>query len=191
MRLIIFFSLSMLLWTAQAPAHGPVRQKVEEAVTINAPAQKVWEAIKEPCSIKEWHPEVTDCSQEGASNKGAKRKLILKNGGWIVEELKNYNDKRMMYSYKFNLDDMSAAKTIVHANQEIKVPVLPVANYSDSIEVKKIDANTAKVIWKGAFYRAYMNNNPPPEMNEAAATGTVTAFYRSGLDNLKQLIEKP
>lgn len=185
------FSLLVLLWPVSAWAHGPVRQKVEEKVTINAPAEKVWEAIKEFCSIKQWHPKVSDCTLEGSSKKGAKSKLTLANGGWIVEELKNYDDQKMMYSYKFNIDDMSTAKTIVHASQEVKVPVLPVANFSGSIEVKKKADNTAEVIWKGAFYRAYMNNNPPPEMNEEAAIQAVTDFYRSGLDNLKQLVEKP
>lgn len=184
------FSLLALLWSLSALAHGPVRQKVEEKVTINAPAGKVWEAIKEFCAIKQWHPKVTDCSEEGDHKKGAKRKLTLTDGGWIVQELKNYNDKKMMYSYKFNVDDMNAIKTIVHASQELKVPVLPVANYSGSIEVKQKGDNAAEVIWKGAFYRAYMNNNPPPEMNEEAAIKAVTDFYRSGLDNLKQLLEK-
>lgn len=190
-KFMAFFPLLALLWAVSASAHGPVRQKVEETVTINASAEKVWETIKELCSLKQWHPKVSDCTQEGATNKGAKRKLTLANSGWIVEELKNYNDKKMMYSYKFNVDDMSAAKTIVHASQEVKVPVLPVANYSGSIEVKKKGDNAAEVIWKGAFYRAYMNNNPPPEMNEEAAIRAVTDFYRSGLDNLKQLVEKP
>lgn len=188
MQLVMaFFPLLALLWAVSASAHGPVRQKVEETATINAPAEKVWEAIKEFCSIQEWHPKVTGCHHDGAYKKGAKRKLTLANGGWIVEELKQYNDKKWMYAYK--IKQMSAAKTIVHASQEVEVPVLPVANFAGSLEVKKIDDNTAKVIWKGAFYRAYMNNNPPAEMNEEVATKSVQEYYRSGLDNLKQRLE--
>nr|BAL53160.1 hypothetical conserved protein [uncultured Gammaproteobacteria bacterium] len=187
-KLSAVFPLLVLVWSASATAHGPVRQKVEEKVTINAPAEKVWETVKEFCSIKQWHPKVSDCTAEGASNK--KYKLTLSGGGWVVEELKGRNDAKMAYSYKFNVDDMSAAKTIVHASQEIQVPVLPVANFSGSLEVKK-QSDKAVVIWKGAFYRAYMNNNPPPEMNEEAAIRAITDFFRSGLDNLKQLLEKP
>jgi mxaD protein len=177
-----------LLWSASALAHGPVRQKVEEKVTINAPAEKVWEAIRDLCSIKTWHPKVKDCTLEGEQN--TKRKLSLADGGWIVETLKQHDEKKRLISFKFNFDDVSAAKTIVYAGQEIQVPVLPVANYSDSLEVKQQGEKT-EVIWKGAFYRAYMNNNPPPEMNEDAAVRAVSEFYRSGLDKLKQVVEKP
>jgi hypothetical protein len=46
------------------------------------------------------------------------------------------------------------------------------------------------VTWKAAYYRAYMNNNPPEEMNEAAANTAVTAVLKAGLDNLKALAEK-
>ncbi len=185
-----FIALLTLLWSVSASAHGPVRQKVVEKVTVNAPAEKVWEAIKDLCSIKTWHPKVKDCALEGDLKQNAKRKLSLADGGFIVQTLKQYDEEKRLYSFKFNFDDVSAAKTIVYAGQEIQVPVLPVANYSDSLEIKQKGEKT-EVIWKGAFYRAYMNNNPPPEMNEDAAVRAVTEFYRNGLAKLKQVVEEP
>jgi len=188
-KLIILVPLLTLIWTSMASAHGPVRQKVQEEIAINAPAEKVWEIIKTPCSMKQWHPEVIDCTLKGEAKKGAEIKVSLKNGGWIVEALKKIDDKKMTFSYKFNTDDISISKTIVHANKEIGVPVLPVANYSGSLTVKKVDDKTSKVIWKSAFYRAYMNNNPPEEMNEEAGIKAVTQFMTSGLENLKKTLE--
>ncbi len=36
----------LFFFTTAASAHGPVRQKAEEQITINAPAEKVWAIIK-------------------------------------------------------------------------------------------------------------------------------------------------
>ncbi|GAB4355768.1 MAG: hypothetical protein Kow0060_07990 [Methylohalobius crimeensis] len=182
--------LLALFWAVSASAHGPVRQKTQEAIVINAPADKVWEIIKAPCGIKDWHPQVAGCDAEGSQEEGAKRKLTLVDEGWVNQELKKYDEKKKLIGYKFNFNDVSTAQTIVHAGEEIQVPMFPVANYSDMLFVKSKGADKSQVVWRGAFYRAYMNNNPPAEMNEEAAINTMNAFYRSGLEGLKQLLEK-
>jgi len=69
------------------------------------------------------------------------------------------------------------------------VPVLPVDNYAASIDLTA-NGDTTVVSWKAGYYRAYMNNNPPEEMNEEAANTAVTALLKSGLQNLKVLAEK-
>ena len=46
------------------------------------------------------------------------------------------------------------------------------------------------MLWKAAFYRAYVNNDPPPELNEAAAIKAVTEFFQAGLNNIKSTLEK-
>ncbi len=186
-KLISLLPLLALVWVAAAEAHGPSRQKIVVEVTIKAPADQVWEAVKDFCSIEKWHPDVTACVHEGGYEKGATRKLTLANGGWIVDELKKYDPKKRMYKYR--IDEMSAVGTMVWSGEEVPIPVIPVANYSAVIEVKPVDDNTTKVLWKGAFYRAYMKNNPPEELNEDTAIKAATEFHRKGLDNLKQLVE--
>lgn len=47
------------------------------------------------------------------------------------------------------------------------------------------------VEWRGAFYLGYPNNDPPPDLNDEAATKAVSAVYRGGLDALKAKLEKP
>lgn len=187
MKKIALLSLSSLFFfTVAANAHGPVRQKAEEEITINAPAEKVWNLIKDYGDMS-WHPGIKNTTVDNGNNKGSIRVLTLAEGGTITEELKKYDAKKMTYAYK--ITDMSAAKTITHAGAEEKVPVLPVDNYAASIEVEA-KGDTSLVSWKAGYYRAYMNNNPPAEMNEEAANSAVTSVLKDGLANLKVLAEK-
>jgi carbon monoxide dehydrogenase subunit G len=179
-------ALLVALFASSVQAHGPVRQKVEEEITINAPAQKVWDIIKNFDDMS-WLPAVQSTSGKGGNEKGATRVLTLKSGGTITEELKKYDDAGKTYAYK--ITEMSTAKTISHAGAEEKVPVLPVDNYAANIEIEA-KGDTSVVSWKAGFYRAYTNNNPPAEMNEEAANTAVKGVFKDGLENLKKLAEK-
>jgi mxaD protein len=185
-KITLFVSVLMFFFTAVANAHGPVRQKAEEEITINAPAEKVWSIIKNYGDMS-WLPAVKSVTVDKGNEKGSIRVLTLKDGGTITEELKKHDDKAMSYAYK--ITEMSTAKTITHAGVEEKVPVLPVDNYAASIDLTA-NGDTTVVSWKAGYYRAYMNNNPPEEMNEEAANTAVTAILKSGLQNLKALAEK-
>ncbi len=182
----ILFPLLAFTFVSAVNAHGPVRQKVEEEITINAPAQKVWDIIKKYDDMS-WLPAVKSTSGTGGNEKGANRILTLQDGGTITEELKKYDDAGMSYAYK--ITEMSTAKTISHAGAEEKVPVFPVDNYAASIEVQA-KGDSSVVSWKAGFYRAYTNNNPPAEMNEEAANTAVKTTFTAGLENLKKLAEK-
>ncbi len=185
-KITLIASAVLFLFTATTHAHGPVRQKAEEQITINAPAEKVWAIIKNFDDMS-WHPGIFNTTAEGGNTKGAKRVLTLKDGGTITEELKKYDEAKMSYAYK--MTDISSEKTIMHAGAEEKVPVLPVDNYSATIEVEA-KGDTSVVNWTAGYYRAYTNNNPPAEMNEEAANREVNAILKRGLINLKTLAEK-
>ncbi len=185
-KLYLSIPLLTFCFLSTAFAHGPVRQKVEEEITINAPAQKVWGIIKNYGDVA-WLPAVKSVTSQGGNEKGATRVLTLQNGGTITEELKKHDDTGMSYAYK--ISEMSTSKTISHAGAEEKVPVLPVDNYAANIEVEA-KGDTSVVTWKAGFYRAYTNNNPPPEMNEEAANTAVKTVFKDGLENLKKLAEK-
>ncbi len=185
-KLTLLLSLGAFMFTSVASAHGPVRQKLEKDITINAPAAKVWSIIKEYNDLA-WLPAVKGVTATGGNEKGAVRTLTLKNGGTITEELKKYDAEKMSYDYK--ITDMSSTHTIVHSGVEEKVPVFPVDNYAASIKVED-KGGSSVVSWKTGYYRAYMNNNPPAEMNEEAANTAVGAVLTDGLANLKALAEK-
>lgn len=179
-------SIALFLFSAVAAAHGPVRQKLDEEIQINAAPEKVWSLIKDFDNMS-WHPGIASVKGEGGNKKGATRVLTLKDGGTINEEMKKYDEKAMEYAYK--ITDMSTVKTITHSGEQVPVPVLPVTNYAASIGVEAKDGGSL-VSWKAAYYRGYMNNNPPEELNEDAANTAVASVLKAGLENLKKLAEQ-
>lgn len=161
----------LLAASASGLAHGPTRQKVTEKVTIEAPADAVWAAIKNFNALKDWHPAVAESPADKGNAVGSVRSLKLKDGGTLVETLESYDDAQKKYSYRAK--DGGA---------------LPVTNYTSTLSVVA-DGGKSTVEWRGAFYRGFPNNNPPPEQNDEAALKAVTGVYRIGLGNLKKLIE--
>ncbi len=175
LRSLVFgLMLIPLTLVSAANAHGPTRQKVTETVEINAPAAKVWEVIGNFQDLN-WHPAVEKTEGEGGNEPDkAKRTLTLKGGGQIHEALVKYNAKAHMMKYEIT---------------DVDVKVLPVKNYSSILKVEDEGDGKSKVTWRGAFYRGYMNNNPPPELSDEAAVKAVTGVYRGGLDELKKKLE--
>ncbi|MBL0720812.1 SRPBCC family protein [Piscinibacter sp. Jin2] len=155
-----------------AAAHGPTRQKASEVITIDAPPAAVWALIKDFSALSKWHPAVAESPADKGNEVGSVRQLKLKNGGALTETLEGYNAEKMSYSYRAK--DGGA---------------LPVTNYTSTITVMD-EGGKAKVQWRGAFYRGYPNNDPPPDQNDEAAVKAITGVYQSGLQNLKALAEK-
>jgi mxaD protein len=178
---------ALLLFTSLANAHGPVRQDTDESITINAPAEKVWVVIKDFGDIATWHSGVFTSTSEGGNLKGGTRVLTLKDGNTVTEELKKYDEAKFAYAYK--ITSMSTVRTITYAGNEEKVPAIPVDNFSATISLEP-KGDTTVVTWKAGYYRAYMNNNPPEELNETTANAAVKEFISTGLIDLKALAEK-
>ncbi|PZQ51457.1 MAG: hypothetical protein DI556_04655 [Rhodovulum sulfidophilum] len=157
-----------------ASAHGPVRQKVEQTVEIAAPPETVWAKIGHFNDMS-WLPGIFSTEADKGDEIGSVRTLTLANadGPKIVEVLDKYDAAKMSYKYRI---------------ESVDVSVLPVTNYASTIEVEPTAAGSL-VHWKGAFYRGFPNNNPPPELNDEAAVKAVTDLYRAGLDALKAEVE--
>lgn len=170
-RMALAIAIAGLL-PAVACAHGPSRQKVTETIEINAPAAKVWEAIGNFQDMS-WHPAFTKTEGTGDNKPGATRKLTLGTGATIDEKLIKYNAESMTYSYEIT---------------QVDVKVVPVSNYSSSISVTG-EGDKSTVEWKGAFYRGYVNNDPPPDQSDEAAVKAITGVYKDGLAALKKKIE--
>lgn len=175
-RRTVLTGIALAALASIAVAHGPTRQKHTETVEIDAPAAKVWERIGNFQDMS-WHPAVKKSEGSGGNDIGATRKLILDDEGkaTIDEELYKYDAGAMTYSYRIT---------------KVDVQVLPVTNYSSHLSVKALGDNKTEVEWRGAFYRGYPNNDPPPELNEEAAIKAVSGVYRAGLDQLKKELEK-
>jgi hypothetical protein len=172
LRAVALGLASLALIPNIALAHGPTRQKVTETVEINAPADKVWATIGNFQDMS-WHPAVAKLEGTGGNDANATRTLTLTSGGTIEEKLLSHDPAKMIYKYEIT---------------KVDPKVLPVNNYSSNLSVKG-EGGKSTVEWKGAFYRGYMNNDPPPDLTDEASKKAVEGVYRAGLDALKKKLE--
>ncbi|MES9815376.1 MAG: SRPBCC family protein [Candidatus Thiodiazotropha sp.] len=172
-KCIVLLSILMIFATL-AQAHGPTRQKMVVTQQISAPPQAVWDIVKNFHDMS-WHPAIARTEGDGGNTIGATRTLTLGNGGQIHEKLEKHDDTKHSFFYRITAVD---------------VKVLPVTNYSAWFSIKPSGSGGSLVTWKGAFYRGYPNNEPPPELNDQAAKDAVKGVYESGLANLKKLAEQ-
>lgn len=170
-RLFLAASVAALV-PSLALAHGPTRQKVTLTTEVAAEPAEVWEAVGNFQDMS-WHPAVHSTTGEGGNDIDATRVLTLgEDGGPTISEiLYKYSAEKMSYSYRIT---------------DVLVEVLPVTNYSSHLTVKPRDGGGSIVEWRGAFYRGYPNNDPPPELNDEAAINAVSAVYQAGLDALAE-----
>jgi hypothetical protein len=161
----------VFLASPPALAHGPTRQKLELSVEVEASPDKVWAVIGNFHDLS-WVPAVAKVDGPGGNDPDtAKRAVTLKSGGsWRDEELSDYDGAKFTYG-----------TFLPH----VDVKVLPVADFSSHISVKAEAGGKSLVEWRSAFYRGYPNNDPPPDLNEAAAKKAVTDFCQPALDGLK------
>lgn len=165
---------SLIVCSTTAWAHGPTRQKVVIEQAISAPPDKVWEIIGNFQDMS-WHPAITKTEGEGGNMPGATRVLTLANGGQIFETLEKHD---------------AADHSMFYRIENVDVKVLPVTNYSSWLSVTPGADGGSTVTWKGAFYRGYPNNDPPPELNDEASVAAVTGVYQAGLANVKTMAEQ-
>lgn len=172
LKRLVMAALALSLFPALASAHGPTRQKVTETIEINAAPDKVWAVLGKFDDLG-WHPMMAKTEAQGGNAPGASRKLTTKDGGTMDEKLVKHSDADKTYAYEITAVD---------------VKVLPVTNYSASFKVTG-EGDKSKVEWKTAFYRGYVNNDPPPELSDEVAVKAITEMVKAGLDGLKAKVE--
>lgn len=176
-RIVLAMGLAAAITPSALLAHGPSRQKVTVTAEVAAEPADVWAVIGNFQDMS-WHPAVFSTTGENGNDIDATRVLTLgKEGGPTISEvLYKYNLEKMTYSYRIT---------------DVKIEVLPVTNYSSHLTVKPRDGGGSIIEWRGAFYRGYPNNDPPPEYNDEAAIKAVTGVYQAGLDALVERFGAP
>jgi mxaD protein len=168
--------LSFLSFPVASLAHGPTPQKAKESITIHAPVDSVWNAIKQFDAIATWHPDVKASSGDGKNASDGTRTITLQNDGQLIESLDYYSDKDHEYNYRLKTENVTA---------------FPASSYTINIQVTAgDDASTSVVTLKSRFYRGDTGNTPPENLNDAAAVTAMNAFFKNGLVGLKQKLEK-
>jgi len=156
-----------------AAADPPKPLHVVETVEIKAPVDKVWAAVKDFDALPKWHPAFASDELVSGSNGrvGSVRKLTIKDGPVVVEQLTAYGDASHSYHYRI-----------------IDSP-LPLADYSSSVAVHAGQGGMTQVTWSGTWKRKNPADNPPEAESDAGTIKLVKGVYRGGLDNLKKMLE--
>ncbi|MCK5897985.1 MAG: SRPBCC family protein [Methylococcales bacterium] len=181
----VFLSILFLI-SANTFAHGPIRQTSTFTAEIDGSAEDVWSIFNE-FSDMSWHPLVLQVdSASGGSKKGAIRTITLKSGGQLVQKIKKHDAKKMFLKVKTPTKDMTIVDNIEFKGEKSAVRTLPLSNLLDQIKVVSLGDNKAKILWKAAYIRGYMNNLTPnvdhlPELDESAANAAIKKYVGAGI----------
>ena len=153
-------------------AHGPSRQKVSESIQINSTPENVWKVVRNFKNFT-WNKNIKNIKADNADI-GSERVINFKTGESIKQKLEKIDEKKMMISWR-----------IIETDNK----VLPVNSYSAKIFVKSSGDHTI-VNYKSGFYRGFMGNDPPDELNDENSKIKVKNFILDNLNGLKEIIEK-
>jgi uncharacterized protein YndB with AHSA1/START domain len=135
------------------------------SAVIAAPAEQVWQAVRDFNGLPTWHPAIERSEIEGggvADAVGCVRHLTLAGGGAVRERLMSLDDTERSYTYDF-----------------VESP-FPVRSYRATIRVASItDTGHSFVEWWG-HYDA--DGADEEQLEETFAKGV----YRTGLNGLRE-----
>tara|TARA_B100000029_G_scaffold495094_1_gene559641 strand:- start:1367 stop:1897 length:531 start_codon:yes stop_codon:yes gene_type:complete len=175
MRVFNFFLFLLIFNFFNNPllAHGPSRQKVSENISINADPTTVWEIVSNFKEFK-WNSNIKKTIAND-NNIGSERILEFINGEKIKQKLEKVDKKKMFVGWRILETDNK---------------VLPVNSYAAKVFVKKNDDDSTNVNYKAGFYRGFMGNDPPEELNDENSKKKVEQFIKESLKGLKKIAEK-
>lgn len=153
-------------------AHGPTPQELTRTLAIAAPPEKVWEVLKSPAGIADWHPDIASATLEG-QGRGAKRTVEFKAGGHLVDGIDDVNDDKMTIRWRLSKEDIA---------------VFPTSFYTNTLSVAPKETGS-EVTWVSSFFRADTTNEPPEEYSDEAAVAAMEKFADDGLAGLKAKVE--
>lgn len=127
---------------------------------IAAPADKVWDLIRDFGGIDEWAAGVESCSVEG-EGVGAVRTLGMPGGLSLQERLESHDDAAKSFSYAI-----------------VGNPPLPFANYLSTVKLAEAGPGRCAIEWTGRF--------DPNEGAEKQAENIVRGIYTGGIAAIKK-----
>ena len=174
-RIIKLCLLAVYFAPALVMAHGPSRVLLIEEIEINATPDKIWSVIGDFCSIKDWHPTVTDCTADKGNEPDSLRVITLDGGEQIREILAKHKPDNFLIQH------------YMEDGQQLKA--YPITTHGLTITVSDNGKGSSTLKWKGAFYRSFQGPTPPHELSDEYATEKLTVFYKTGMENIKKLSE--
>jgi hypothetical protein len=136
---------------------------LSRSVDVNGTPAAVWSIIGPFCAIKDWHPAIATCTEDG--NGTETRTLVTRDGkATFVETQTARSDAEHLYSYSF------------------KSSPLPVTHYTSTLRVTAKSKDISTVTWSGTY--------TPDRSKEDDASGALSGIYEAGLDAIKAKLMK-
>ena len=108
---------------------------------------------------------------------GSKRELIFSDKKKISHSLEKFDETKRKITWR-----------IIETDNDI----LPVNSYSAMLMVteKKGVKNKSVLMYKAAFYRGFMGNDPPENLNDENSKKKVITFVKKNISGIKSIVEK-
>ena len=136
---------------------------LSRSVDVNATPAAVWAVIGPFCAIKNWHPVIATCTEDGQTP--PVRTLVTKDGRTTFVEMQTArSDTKHFYTYTFQSSP------------------LPVTHYKSTITVVAKGNGISTVTWRGTY--------TPVQGKEKDASDTLTGIYTTGLDSIRAKFTK-
>ena len=170
----LLLGLTAGLWKIGAAADAG-ELSIFHSIEIQAPADEVWALAGDFGGIERWSPgtESSRLIVRDRNETGAIRLLRRRGDGTqVTEKLLDYDpaNRRMAYTY---------------VDREVRA-----ADYYSELAVKDVGNGRSVVEWRGRFKRlAYWTDDPPAGQDDKAALDFLNGAYKSGLANLKKILE--
>jgi len=163
--LILSFMLS-----AEALAHGPTPQKIEEKIEIKASPKAVWAIAGDFAGIAKW-----DSVLKASEGSNKKRVLTFGNGEKLEEDVDEYDSEKMTYSYRMSDPNLKA---------------VPASSYSATLTVTLAKDGGSLVEWYARAYRGDTGNEPPEGLTDQDVKDALGKLFKTGLEGIKSKAEK-
>lgn len=140
-----------------------------ESIGIEAPAAKVWDAVKDFDGLHNWHPMFSGTAiKSGGNNEaGTIRTMTVKDGPSFDEELLSFDAANRKFSYRL-----------------IDPVPLPISNYTATFEVVEGGRGATLILWNSAY-----RNNSDGKMKDEEVMTFIGQALRVGLENVKSMLE--
>lgn len=136
---------------------------LSRSADVNGTPAEVWSMIGPFCAIKDWHPAIATCTEDGQTP--PVRTLVTKDGKTTFVEMQTArSDTKYIYSYNF-----------------ISSP-FPVTHYAAQIEVATKSTGISTVTWTGSYI--------PDPGKEKDAYEALRGVYETGLAAIKAKLTK-
>ena len=132
-------------------------------ISIQAPAQEVWEAIREFNRVEKFLPAVASCTVEG-SGVGARRICTLQDGSKVFERLVTLDEQNRVLRYSV---------TQSH---------LPFESYLGAVSVKDSGNDTCEIDWSSTFDAV--------GLPEAQVIAMIEGLYIQDIEGLESYIKR-